>query len=176
MRNQMNQETTALPPILLSHDDYHRLADLARATLARYPADDAQLLLEELHRADTVPASWLPSGVVMMDSHVEFRDDQTGEIRRVQLVYPYHADIKKGRISVLSLVGAALVGLAENQSINWRTRNGDKRRLTVLRASTEPLAEDPDAVGTAEVTASPQDGVRTEPWGDPTADQPGGQI
>lgn len=142
MSNQMTAETTALPPIVLSHVDYYRLADLAKATLARYPADDAKFLLEELQRADIVPVSWVPSGVVTMDSHVEFRDDQSGRIRRVQLVYPYQADIKKGRISVLSLVGAALVGLAENQSITCRTRIGAERRLTVLRTSNTPFAEE----------------------------------
>jgi regulator of nucleoside diphosphate kinase len=154
MSTEMVRETEALQPsILLSHDDYNLLTDLARATLARYPADDAQLLLEELHRADTVSAEWVPSGVVMMNSYVEFRDDRTGASRRVQLVYPYQADIKKGRISVLSLVGAALIGLAEGQSIAWQIRNGDQRRLTVLRARKEPFADDGDAAEVSATTA-----------------------
>ena len=143
MSTAMVHETnTPSPPILLSTRDYNRLADLARATLARFPADDAQLLLEELHRADIVPTDEIPSGVVKMNSHVEFRDDRTGTVRRVQLVYPYQANIKEGRISVLSLVGAALIGLAEHQPITWRARNGGERRLTVLRASAEPFSDD----------------------------------
>jgi regulator of nucleoside diphosphate kinase len=128
-------------PILLSHDDYNRLANLTRTILARFPADDAQMLLGELNRADIVPANWIPPGVVTMGSHVEFRDDRTGAVRRVQLVYPYQANIKEGRISVLSLVGAGLVGLAEGQSITLQTWNGVERRFTVLRASMEPFAD-----------------------------------
>jgi regulator of nucleoside diphosphate kinase len=138
----VHETNTSPPPILLSIRDYNRLADLARTTLARFPADDAQLLLEELHRADIVPTDEIPPDVVKMNSHVEFRDDRTGTVRRVQLVYPYQANIKEGRISVLSLVGAALIGLGEHQPITWRARNGGERRLTVLRASAEPFSDD----------------------------------
>jgi hypothetical protein len=49
MSTEMVRETEALqPPILLSHDDYNLLTDLAKATLARYPADDAQLHLRSI--------------------------------------------------------------------------------------------------------------------------------
>ena len=41
--------------------------------------------------------------------------------------------IDEGRISVLSLVGAGLMGLSEGQSIDWPTQDGRHRRLTVLR-------------------------------------------
>jgi regulator of nucleoside diphosphate kinase len=151
MNEQATKQIQAMePPVLLSVVDYHRLSDLVTETLARYPADDAQSLLEELHRADIVPAGRVPSNVVMMNSHVEFWDGRTGTVRRVQLVYPYQANIKQGRISVLSLVGAALIGLAAGQSIDWRTKNGGDRRLTVLRASTEPFPESPGTSETAD--------------------------
>ena len=157
MSTAMVHETNAPPPpILLSTRDYNRLADLARATLARFPADDAQLLLEELHRADIVPTGEIPSGVVKMNSYVEFRDDRTGTVRRVQLVYPYQANIKEGRISVLSLVGAALIGLAEHQPIAWRARNGGERSLTVLRASAEPFSDDLAMSGAGQIAAPSQ--------------------
>ena len=42
------------------------------------------------------------------------------------------ADIAKGRISVLTPVGAALIGLRPGQSIEWATRTGEIRRLTLL--------------------------------------------
>jgi len=129
------------PPVLLSADDFSRLTSLANATLAHHPGEDAQLLIGELDRADIVPDGWIPPGVVTMNSYVEFRDDPAGTVRRLQLVYPHQANFKEGRLSVLSQVGAALVGLAEGQSINWRARNGGDRCLTVLRASADPLAE-----------------------------------
>ena len=40
------------------------------------------------------------------------------------LVFPGQADISKGKISILTPVGAALIGLSEGQSITWSTRDG----------------------------------------------------
>ena len=56
-----------------------------------------------------------------MGSQVVYRDEGTGRIREVALVYPHEADINLNRISVLTPVGAALIGLAEGQSIEFRT-------------------------------------------------------
>ena len=47
------------------------------------------------------------------------------------LVYPEEADMEKGRLSVLTPVGAALIGLKVGQSIRWRTRADEERTLTV---------------------------------------------
>ncbi|GEP07041.1 hypothetical protein MOX02_50790 [Methylobacterium oxalidis] len=50
----------------------------------------------------------------------------------VTLVYPGEADIGQARISVLTPVGAALLGLSKGQSISWTTRTGAGKQLTVL--------------------------------------------
>ena len=127
------------PVLLLSAEDHDRLIGIAHAVLVRYPAEDARFLLDELNRADVVPVEWVPDNVVAMNSYVEFVDSHTGATRRVQLVFPYQADISRGRISVLSPVGAALIGLAEGQSITWRTSGRRDRGLTVLRVSRVPF-------------------------------------
>ena len=129
------------PPIILSEDDHHRLSHLVREAVHRYPVDDVELLQRELCRADIVPPEWLPANVIAMNSYVEFRDDGTGKTRRVQLVYPNRADITNDRVSVLSLVGTALIGLMEGESLRWEARDKSSRRLTVLRVSKEPFAD-----------------------------------
>ncbi|MDI3306568.1 MAG: nucleoside diphosphate kinase regulator [Acetobacteraceae bacterium] len=130
---QAKTETAALrPPVVLSAADHARLVALAEVTARRNPLV-ARLLLEEADRAEVVPAGKLPPHVVALGSRVEFRDAATGETRWVQLVLPGEADISQGRISVLSLVGAGLVGLAEGDAIDWPTQDGRLRRLTVLR-------------------------------------------
>jgi regulator of nucleoside diphosphate kinase len=50
----------------------------------------------------------------------------------VTLVFPAEADIAEGKISVLTPVGAALIGLTEGQSIMWTTRDGRDQELTIL--------------------------------------------
>ena len=74
-----------------------------------------------------------------MGSEVEFRDETTGTVRKVTLVYPGEADIALGKISVLTPIGTALIGLGVGQSIMWETRTGDLKRLTVLQThETQP--------------------------------------
>jgi regulator of nucleoside diphosphate kinase len=70
-----------------------------------------------------------------MGSEAEFRDDATGQVRRVTLVYPQEADLEAGKISVLTPIGAALIGLSAGQSIEWHTLRGERRSLTVLRVN-----------------------------------------
>jgi regulator of nucleoside diphosphate kinase len=89
--------------------------------------------MEEANRAEVIQAGHVPAGIVAVGSLVEFRDAMTGEERRAQVVLPGEADIAEGRISILSLVGAGLIGLSEGQSIDWPTQDGRLRRLTVLR-------------------------------------------
>jgi regulator of nucleoside diphosphate kinase len=78
-----------------------------------------------------MPAHAVPANVVQMGSTVEFATEE-GVTRRITLVFPGQADITAARISVVTPIGAALIGLSEGQSIAWSTRDGRERRLTVL--------------------------------------------
>ncbi|RDV04066.1 nucleoside diphosphate kinase regulator [Undibacter mobilis] len=119
-----------LPPITLSRSDCDRLDRLASAA-ASSPTSD--FLAREVARATVVPSETAPCGVVAMGSTVTFRDDTTAQARTITLVYPDEADLAHGRISVLTPVGAALIGLPVGESIEWQTPDGGWRLLTVLR-------------------------------------------
>jgi len=67
-----------------------------------------------------------------MNSEVEFRDDTTRKVQKVTLVYPEEADILQRKVSVLTPVGTALIGLENGQSITWATPGGELRQLTVV--------------------------------------------
>ncbi len=117
------------PPLLMSAEGQDQLYALADAAAPRQPLV-ARLLAEEADRSEVV--DHVPAHVVALGSRVEFRDESTGETRQARLVLPGEADIAEGRISVLSLVGAGLIGLSEGQSIDWPTVDGRMRRLSVL--------------------------------------------
>ena len=72
----------------------------------------------------------LRSDVVRMGSTLRYATD-TGEERTVSLVYPVDANIEAGRISILTPIGTALIGLSSGQSIEWEARDGRSHRLTV---------------------------------------------
>ena len=126
------------PRITITANDYERLSLLARAAASRMP-DVASVLTEELARARVLAERRLEQ-TVCMGSEVEFRDDTTGKIQTVTLVYPGDADISQRRISVLTPVGTALIGLSAGDSITWETRSGDVKRLTVLQVGELRLA------------------------------------
>jgi regulator of nucleoside diphosphate kinase len=76
----------------------------------------------------------MPVDVVRIDSIVEFEVDD-GRSLKMQLVLPENADINAGKISVLTPVGAALIGLSPGQAMEWSGNDRKKRLLTVLAVS-----------------------------------------
>ncbi|MCC6780044.1 MAG: nucleoside diphosphate kinase regulator [Hyphomicrobiales bacterium] len=123
--------SSRLPPITLLASDRERLARLAQAGMSRFP-ETAEYLAREVERARIVEPDQDGEAFVKMGSWVQFRDNDTGGVRCMTLVYPDRADVTLGRISVLTPVGAALIGLSEGQSIEWQTPAGERRSLTVL--------------------------------------------
>lgn len=130
MEKQSHDRTNyRLPEIILGGTDHARLTDLANAALETMP-DTAEELLSELDRARIVADESVPDDVVRMGSVVEFRAG--GDRKRVTLVFPPEADIAAGKVSVLTPVGAALIGLATGESISWTARDGTSHELTIL--------------------------------------------
>jgi regulator of nucleoside diphosphate kinase len=76
----------------------------------------------------------VPANVVRMGSTVTFTSDD-GHTRTLKLVYPVDESLDEHRISVMTPVGAALIGLAEGQSISWTARDGKHHRLTVTKVT-----------------------------------------
>ena len=128
---------SARPPLILSETDAERLSALALQNEAAHPVV-AGLLLDEIERAQVRADHRVPAEVVGMNSTVEFVDEAHGEPRTVQLVYPHEADIAAGRISIMTPVGAALIGLKAGQSILWPDRVGETRVLRILKVGRLP--------------------------------------
>lgn len=125
------------PPIAIGRDEHRQLTVLALAGIGHSP-DVADDLLHELDRAALMADETVPRDIVRMGSRVHYRSGD--EERVVTLVYPAKADIAKHRISVLTPVGAALIGLRPGQSITLMTRDRRKQVLTVL--AVYPPADD----------------------------------
>jgi regulator of nucleoside diphosphate kinase len=130
----------AKPRIILTAADHKKLSVLANAAANTIP-EVAAVLTEELDRAHVLPPGRHPVDTVCMGCEVDFRDDMTGRVQTVTLVYPQEADISKGRISVLTPIGTALIGLPVGKSIDWTTRTGESKRLTVLQVREPTVAE-----------------------------------
>jgi len=99
----------------------------------KYP-QTTDFLAREIERAEVLPDARVLPGLVTMNSDVTFRDDISTQERTVTLVYPEAADVETGKISILTPIGAALIGLSAGQTIEFQTPGGRWRSLTVLKA------------------------------------------
>lgn len=131
---------SAAPDIVVTDRDKERLAYVVEAWMDRPPfAEMADYLDEELARAEVVPSEAVEPTVATMNSHVEFEDAATGQRRCVTIAYPDQA-AGADRVSVLSPVGAALLGLSEGQEMDWRAADGRSRRLKLVKVHFQPEA------------------------------------
>jgi regulator of nucleoside diphosphate kinase len=122
----------ARPPIHLLAAESDMVAGLALQAEHRFPVV-AAMLLEEIERAELHEPETLPESAVTIGSEVDFVDENSHQLRRVQLVLPGDANIALGRISILTPMGAALYGLTAGQSIDWPDLEGRSRRINILR-------------------------------------------
>ncbi len=130
----MSHLTPELPPISLRMCDADRLRNIAEAASDKYP-QTTDFLAREIERAEILPDARMLPGLVTMDSEVMFRDDISLQERSVTLVYPEAADVDAGKSSILTPIGAALIGLSVGQTIEFQTPGGRWRSLTVLKVT-----------------------------------------
>lgn len=114
--------------LVISSRDYKNL--LAIIEKSNMPATEA--LEEELARAEVVNISDLPIDVVSMNSSVTFIDLDSSEKTNVTLVYPQEADVDSMKISILTPIGTALIGLRIGGRIDWPLPSGKTCRLRVV--------------------------------------------
>ncbi len=114
--------------LVVANTDYETLL----ALIDRHRGEAADSLDEELARAEVVPARQLPGDVVAINSRVTFRDLDSGEETTVTLVVPHQVDVAAMKISLLSPVGCALIGLRRGACIQWPIPGGKHRRLQVM--------------------------------------------
>jgi regulator of nucleoside diphosphate kinase len=128
-----NARPAPRPRIVITASDHARLMKLTETVLSRTASSPvAEYLSDELSRAHIVPDADCADDVARMGSHVTYSDGATGRTRTVTFVYPEAADIDRNQISVLTPIGAALIGLSPNQSIDWPTPGGGSSTLTVI--------------------------------------------
>ncbi|AML52007.1 nucleoside diphosphate kinase regulator [Falsihalocynthiibacter arcticus] len=127
----LKRATKANPRVIINAEDLAHLEGLADGIMKRNPAL-ADRMLEELSRARIVAPAKVPKNVVTMGSTVRYRDEMTSQEKTVTLVYPENADIALLRVSVMTPIGVALLGLAEGASFYWDTRDNQRRMLTII--------------------------------------------
>lgn len=104
--------------------DFERLSALSRAVRTSPRPERAAVLEGRLKVASVLPNDILGSKTVKMGSAITILDKERQETFSYSLVFPVEADITQGRISVLTPLGAALLGRKEGESFSYESPGG----------------------------------------------------
>lgn len=127
------------PVIYLTELDLTRLENAAARAGSSSPLAD--LVDDLVARANVVPGNKIPANVVTMNSVVRVADE-SGAVHEWTLVYPEEANLASAKLSVLSPMGAALLGQRAGKSVKYTAPNGAKHTLHI-----EGIAFQPEASG-----------------------------
>lgn len=128
--------------LCLTELDVVRLESMLDRVRRRSPgerpvADDLELRVET---ARVVDARAIGPQVVTMNSVVALTDRATGSTSEVTLVYPQDADAERSRISVLSPVGRALLGVHVGDVLRVAVPGERNREFVVAGLPYQPEA------------------------------------
>jgi regulator of nucleoside diphosphate kinase len=124
--------------VTLTQIDVERLGKLIPLHEAGHSAAAARLLKAKIATSPSIPAHQVPPNLVTMNSVVVYRDERTRQESKVVIVYPDDADTWRGRISILSPVCAALLGLRVGQAVDCALGDGTPTRLRVTDIPYQP--------------------------------------
>ena len=93
----------------------------------RTTQEEEQILLDQLKVAKQVLRKELPSDVVTVNCEVKIKDISTNEEEKYLFVQTNREKIKKGKYSILSPIGLAIVGNKVGDIINWPFADGEKK-------------------------------------------------
>ncbi len=127
------QSAPRKPRILITSQDLDTLQTLLDHSPARTAG--VELLEVELGRAVVVGDSYKARPFCRLGSWATYEDVASGQSTRIRLVLPSEADIDQHRVSVLTPVGACLLGLTPDAEIEWTDDRGRPHRLRLVEVS-----------------------------------------
>jgi regulator of nucleoside diphosphate kinase len=126
--------------IVLTDLDSTRLRSVASELVGQHGEAHSRGL--ELHElldcADVIPAGAVAPDVVTMNSTVMYDDGSDGPVATITLVYPEQADAALGRVSVLSPLGLALIGMRAGEQTTFGTPRDGERVVRVRKVLRQP--------------------------------------
>ena len=137
--SKTNPKSARKPRILITAQDLEILESMVDLAPIRNAA--INLLEEELGRAVVVNQDLKARPFCRIGSWVTYEDMTSGQVRNIQIVLPAEADIDKRQVSVLSLVGASLLGLVADAEFSWTDDKGRPHRLRVVHVGDEQHAQ-----------------------------------
>ncbi|WP_138475593.1 GreA/GreB family elongation factor [Dyadobacter bucti] len=111
-------------PVILGEEDFRMLKQFAE----QFPSGNMhQMSLSyELNRAIVIEDDKVPPCCVRLNSLVKVREMMSNTEMEFSIVMPALANIAERKISVLTPMGAALIGLCKGEKVEWKMPGGIK--------------------------------------------------
>ena len=122
----------------LTKHDHQRLQGFVRPAGERSAAPRKSVIDAVLDEADLVAPEEVAPDIVTMRSRVLVADVATGKKVELTLCYPQEADPSRGHISVLSPVGASLLGRRVGSMATWLSPDGVPNEAIVAALLFQP--------------------------------------
>jgi regulator of nucleoside diphosphate kinase len=117
MKTQKNQ-------VILGEDDFRLLKQFAESL----PGNASEMSLShELNRAIVVANDKVPAENIRLNSRVRVKELISNKEMEFAIVMPSFADFNQKKISVLTPMGAALIGLSKGETVEWKMPAGMKK-------------------------------------------------
>jgi regulator of nucleoside diphosphate kinase len=119
--------SVSIGDICITRNDFEKLVRLVEhiaGPILQY--HDGAHMVKELKKAKRVDAHKISPEFITMNTTFTLTNLGTGEVNTYTLVYPDEANIKKGKISVLSPEGIAALGYKTGNVICWKVASGNK--------------------------------------------------
>ena len=107
---------------LMNLSGYYKDATLAKSV---------RKLVGELESAKILDENEMPGDVIRFNSIIEIVSDKGWE-KSFQLVMPTESDVRNNKISILTPMGAAVMGYAQGDTVTWEFPLGEQQ-LTIQR-------------------------------------------
>ncbi|MEO7056813.1 MAG: GreA/GreB family elongation factor [Caldimonas sp.] len=133
-------DTAAFVERTLTDLDHTRLVKLTGRMRTGAASGDADNMADALDAARLVPSRAVAPDVVTMYSQVLLKDCATGRRFGVTLCYPADAEPSAGFVSVMSPVGASVLGMHVGETARWVTPNGEAGAAEVAELVFQPEA------------------------------------
>lgn len=125
--------------IKITEPDYVRLNSLIHDALRQKGIDKQNLVLlsKKLEIAQQVSTFDISHDRITMNSVVELYDPGNNQSMTIKLVFPSEANFKQGNISIISLLGIAIIGCKEGSKITYDVPAG-KKEIIIRRVIFQP--------------------------------------
>jgi len=111
-------------PVIVTQEDYQLLKGYINSTINR---EDEMTLSSELRRAIIVNKNAFPLHAIRLNSQVSVQDLETNKTFEFTLVMPSQANRQDNKVSVLTPIGAALIGFRKGEEVQWKVPAGLKK-------------------------------------------------